>query len=536
MKKFAHKFLRSLIKKSCLLNLWLLSFGLVILAAIYIAWATNLTLFRLKDLLHQEISTLSYESTEILDVNMVLLEGVTTSVELDYQKNKASLDDLPAIFKKHSWKLGHYTNISMAYVDPADNVIIISGYKMNIDNSSLSNLRQSEYLKAAKIDHENIHIGSMSTNYMTDIPSIPLLKAIVDNKDDYLGVVIVTIPLSKLSERLSLPGLSLSGIEFKNNDTAHQANLAIDNIESVINSLYIIKAAFGQHFDLAIEALLRDGHGKVFFKLSSGSVKKLFWRQFYDRFIPLCSVIGVFVMLFYLFKRNADWELINQAKEVENKNKRLSTIQKNWIACFTSIEEGAAILSEDIEDIKLDHVNNSRQKSAIDVSSALNDIYLQAKVHENYIASMRDTLVKTHEASSKLKVAVDIGALLENEFQGMYNSLSVEEYDTKSAQSLFYLDGIRNVFKIILSNLGSMGLSSGDIDIILRTSQEGDTRIDIYSRNHYKFDSSKLNKALMQAKIIALLDGGVIEVNYSDALVVISLVFAACYSPGYESY
>ena len=231
--------------------------------------------------------------------------------------------------------------------------------------------------------------------------------------------------------------------------------------------------------------------------------------------------------------------LHKQKETIEDKNRQISILKRNFAACMRSVEESAECLSENINDA-IDNVilyNRaistimSKTATAEALMATLEQIYGYSKDHKAYVASLKDTISKAIDITQLPRISIDIEAILHENLENKCKTITRHNKDDNlgsHSKTLFYPEALGSVLQSLLSAFDDRSRLS--VEIVgdgAETRIAGDLVIefvyDISAPEHEKnhIDNTKLHSAIEKARIFALLDEGIISLyNGADSIVV----------------
>jgi|GEM_PF-5352958 len=513
--------------------------------------------------LRNQMYVLSSESSKIFSKNRDIVRDIANHLEL------SKPDDLAADFMSYVSPFIKNSSSIILITDRKDQVIGLSN-PYYYRKKSTYDLSRRQYIKDARNEPNKVHIGNLIYSDISDLLIIPIAKAILDKNGKYLGAVAMGVPLTHFSESLFSAHIQPLDIEFHQNQEKSNAELYNDEL---ISKSFILRAAFSKAFKTKV-SMAHSGVSDLTITLSidSSGIQEMFWLDYIERSLTCYGliIIALFLIAVVLLKiitpmlriqekffdaatklyslvpgyspqrgllemdamtnienfANANdlviEALIKQQEIIKSKQNQLAILQQNFSISIGALQESSVCLSENIDDIILDNKDATESKSSR-LISALENIYRYSKNHEEHVKALRESLALVQEISAQKKCSVDIADMIQNQFGKLYRSLAINRSSVLNNRE-FYPGALENTLRQIFA-----AFPDGS-DLILSLSEApigGPVTIEIfYKPVAMNLDSVKLQLALEQARLFALLDAGVIDLYKGENVIILTIVYA----------
>lgn len=546
-----------------------------------------------KDLINQ-FYILNYEAGQVIEANSSLLDNLATNVALQLQNeqkpfatikpNGSNELELKSIFTSITQNL-HYYNDTLIILTDKNHQILTSAGNATKPSKEKITLQNRQYLQNIT-ESDDIQVGAPITGAISKTWRIPIAKSINNGNKEFVGGIIISIPLAQFSKSVFSSHVNLSSISLEPEDPSDTEQ---NNIHSIISSQTVLKIAFSTPYTIFIIEPLTNLQQNASFTLNTQSIRQFYWQEFLSHSLISSGLLAVILIGLYILRKkvldplakirqqllssaqtlqtlipeyrvnttfNLDHPtptlksqhyadslekiesfasanhlvistLIKQKNLIETKDQQLSLLYRNFISSMKSLQEHSKCMSEHIDDIILHNKTLKKEEAAKLLINTLDQIYNHSITHTERIANIEGLIGAAWKSVQTPKMEIDFNNLIETVcIDKVYSLTANKEHSiSKISRNPFYPDAVATTLKYALEAFEE----NNQIAISLTDNTYG-ISIDITHNIEENatltpIDNLKLQSAIEKARLFALLDEGVINLYTEQNKIVISIKY-----------
>ncbi len=541
-------------------SLWiiLVTISVVLTANLWVT--TKKVTYNAQKELHSQLFTLSYEANQISRVADKAINMVIERLRI------SSRDDMVSVFRSSTKDFSRLSVGLIFLVDDAADILFVTGAGSVVYNNK-DKQKISAISTITKSDTNNVHLVGLERGKSFGAWTISIARAIINKKGDYMGSVIVNMPMSAFSNSIFKSHLDINAIEFYQDTSDSTMSY---NIEDTLSANFILSIIFNDEFraNIPVRNLLPSINAIL--SIKAQTVKDMFWAEYIDHsllglgpviILVICVIfiIAQFVQRiidirnkitqssaklhglipeYRVFDSLSGTDILTNIEDLTNlnslvvetilkqntlileKNKQILILQRNCAASIGALQESSICLSENIDDFMVDN-ESLKQLNPDEFIRVLESIYLCSLDHAKHVASLKTAIILAQKISGHSRCYLDIGALIQTKFAGLYDSLTINRPNILN-NSLFHVEAFENTVGHILlaiQNRGYIAIS------LTETALDGPITLEIFCRYKKPIDATTFQLAVEHARLFALIDEGIVGFYKDENIMVITIVY-----------